>query len=524
VTIVLERRLANFRAGRSTTAAGGPSPAAQIHRERLVAAGAERLAAEVDGELVRTAAGAFVRVEGRGDVVPIDRERLARLPGQPPPGAPLVCLDTETTGLATAAGTLAFLIGLGWWEGTRFRQVQLLLPDQADEPALLNELRAHIPAAAWLVTYNGRGFDWPLLVARYRMARAGAPVHAGHLDLLPLVRRLFRHRMPDARLQTAETELLGHRRNRDVEGWEIPARYLQFLRDGEPARLIEVVRHNDEDVGSLARLLAHVDERLADPLIRRSAPAGDLAGLARAFSADRRYAEALDCIDAAIAAGPVPPSASPSAPPIVRAEPHLVHEDIEPWWSPRRRPDFGGRYGREGSGSAWRSAAPNRLDAGWTPVRLAMERARLLRHLGRDTESEDAWLGVADVGGMLAALAWIEIAKIREHRRRDPEAALAASLAALRLIERRRFLGRPDGRLERDLVRRAARLRRRIARCATGPAARDRSREAVPARDRLTACAFAPPVEAGWGRADPERSVAAWIVEGHGDPPHDRSQ
>ena len=39
-----------------------------------------------------------------------------RLPGQPPPGAPLVCLDTETTGLATAAGTVAWLIGLGWWE------------------------------------------------------------------------------------------------------------------------------------------------------------------------------------------------------------------------------------------------------------------------------------------------------------------------------------------------------------------------------------------------------------------------
>ena len=77
-------------------------------------------------------------------VLPIDRERLARLPGQPPPDAPLVCLDTETTGLATAAGTVAFLVGLGWWEGDRFRQVQLLLPDHADEPALArHDRRAH---------------------------------------------------------------------------------------------------------------------------------------------------------------------------------------------------------------------------------------------------------------------------------------------------------------------------------------------------------------------------------------------
>ena len=55
----------------------------------------------------------------------------------PPPERPLVCLDTETTGLATAAGTVAFLIGLGWWEDDRFRQVQLLLPDHPAEPGLL---------------------------------------------------------------------------------------------------------------------------------------------------------------------------------------------------------------------------------------------------------------------------------------------------------------------------------------------------------------------------------------------------
>ena len=108
----------------------------------------------------------------RGAVDPAARGSRAAggLPGQPPADAPLLCLDTETTGLATAAGTLAFLVGLGWWDGSRFRQLQLLLPDHADEPALLEELARHIPRDGWLVTYNGRGFDWPLLVARYRMA------------------------------------------------------------------------------------------------------------------------------------------------------------------------------------------------------------------------------------------------------------------------------------------------------------------------------------------------------------------
>ena len=47
-------------------------------------------------------------------VIPIDRRSLAALPFGVPIDAPLVCLDLETTGLATAAGTLAFIVGLGY--------------------------------------------------------------------------------------------------------------------------------------------------------------------------------------------------------------------------------------------------------------------------------------------------------------------------------------------------------------------------------------------------------------------------
>jgi len=481
VTITLERRLANFRAG-----AGASIANLAADRARTVAIGAERLAAEVDGELVRTATGSFVRVERPSTVIAIDRERLATLPGQPGVGVPLICLDTETTGLATASGTLAFLIGLGWWQQSRFRQVQLLLPDHADEPGFLDELRRHIPGEGWLVTYNGRGFDWPLLEARYRMIRAGPPAHRGHLDLLPLVRRLFRHRMPDARLQTAEGHLLGLTRRHDVAGWEIPARYLQFLRDGDPALLLAVVRHNHEDVRSLARLLTHVEQGFGDPVARRTAPPGDLAGLARWFAADGRFAEALDCVESALrspgpeVAGPDEAHLNPAHPAI--REPIRVRDEDEAWWSPRRRPDFGGRAVGEDPWSTWRSASMDRLDATWTEDRLVADRARLLRRLGRLRESEAAWLGLADRGGLLGALAWVEIAKVREHHRHDPEAAMAATLAALRFAERARMLGRPHGRLERDLARRATRLRRRIARRhghgpAVGPARQPPPRE-----------------------------------------------
>src|SRR6185369_1102509 len=403
-----------------------------------------------DGELVRTARGSFVRIEAPSTLLPVDRARLATLPGQPPADAPLLCLDTETTGLATAAGTLAFLVGLGWWEGSRFRQVQLLLPDHADEPALLAELARHVRTGGWLVTYNGRGFDWPLIVARYRLAREAPPVHGGHLDLLPLVRRLFRHRMTDARLATVESALLGVRRHADVAGWEIPERYFTFLRDGEPGPLIDVVRHNDEDVRSLARLLVHVDRGYADREAWAAAPAGDLAGLSRAFARDGRHEEALACIDAGLARFdaareplrtlPAPDhlpghrAAEAAATWPVEPAPRHIRADDEPWWSPRQRPDFGGRPDRYPRPDSWVAADPARRDATWTVARASAERARLLRRLGRHAEAEGAWLGLTAGGGTLAVLAWIEVAKAREHRLGDLEGALAAAVLAIRAI------------------------------------------------------------------------------------------
>jgi len=266
-----------------------------------------------------------------------------------------------------------------------------------------------------------------------------------------------------------------------VPGWEIPARYLQFLRDGEPARLIEIVRHNDEDVRSLGRLLALVESRFGDAASRHEADPGDLAGLARSFSAERRFHEALECLDAAIVARTRERSPVEPVPVAPGRELRTVREEADDWWSPRRRPDFGGRFGRSGGADSWRTASPDRLETRWTGPRLVADRARLLRRVGRHVEAEAAWIQVADQGGTLGALAWIEVAKLREHQRHDPEAALAATMAALRQVERARIVGRGTLRLERDLVRRSSRLRRRIARGPGAPGVRNPRRVEEPA-------------------------------------------
>jgi hypothetical protein len=458
VATPLERRLANFRRAVERAAPGPRDGRLGIVPPRQPPELAEALGQAVDGEVVRTAGGTFLRIEAPAISIPIDRDRLARLPRQPPPDVPLLCLDTETTGLATAAGTLAFLIGLGWWDGDRFRQLQLLMPDQSDERALLAELAERIPAAAWLVTYNGRGFDWPLLTTRFRMAGQGAPVHAGHLDLLPLVRRVFRHRMLDARLRTVEDSLLGIERHEDVEGWEIPGRYLDFLRGGSPLPLVAVARHNAQDVIALARLLAHVDGSYGDPERWADAPHGDLCGLARAFARERRLEEALAALDLALR------GAAPEPDPFARRPLPATDGDADDgWWQPRRRPDFGGRP-RVGDRLRTTLDTADRLADPWTAERIGVERARILRRLGRYDDAAAAWIAIADGGGTRAILAWIEVAKLREHRLADPVGAFDAVRAGWRHAERSRRLGRPFVRAEGDLILRGRRLRERLDR------------------------------------------------------------
>lgn len=482
--VTRERRLANLRA--TLARPGGPPAGPDQPPARAPFAGrhspllAAKLAAALGADVAETPSGTLVRRVLPPVPIPLDRQRLARLPGQPPPDAPLVCLDTETTGLSTAAGTLAFLVGLARWDGDEFRQTQLLLPDHADEAALLAELSAWITPDAWLVTYNGRGFDWPLIEARYRLAGRAAPPHAGHLDLLPFVRRVFRHRMEDARLRTVEGELLGISRIGDVEGWEIPGIYLDVLRGGPVEPLAGVVIHNEKDVRSLGLLLAHVERRYAERGARHAAPRGDLAGLARAYGRELRHEEALDCLDDALAAAaPVrdPFGRSPVRPVLIR---ETAEDERDAWWAPRNRPHFGGSTPRSGwrgplangrggplgsapDSGAWESAAGR-----WTDERLAAERARVLKRLGRWAEAAEAWQTAAAAGGGLGAVAWIEFAKLREHRLDDPAGALAATRAAWRLLERSRALGRPHPRLETDLSRRGRRLADRLRR--RGPA------------------------------------------------------
>ena len=170
-------------------------------------------------------------------------------------------LDTETTGLSGGAGTVAFLVGVGYVEGDALVIEQLMLREYADEPALLDRLGRRMADFDSVCTFNGRNFDMPLLETRFTMNRMREQWRAlENLDLLYPSRRAWKLRLGSCRLCNIESEILGMPREDDLPGSEVPARFFQFLKTGEEALLEDIVRHNRQDIATLAKLLVRLCE------------------------------------------------------------------------------------------------------------------------------------------------------------------------------------------------------------------------------------------------------------------------
>lgn len=196
------------------------------------------------------------------------------MPGQslPAPGR-LLFLDTETSGLAGGAGTIAFMVGVLRLSGDAVVCRQYLLTGFAGEAAMYRAIAAEAAEVEAVVTYNGKSFDGPLLRDRACLLRQPSPLaDLGHLDLLHPGRRLFGRVWPDCRLATAEAELLGFRRAGDLPGSEAPMAWFGFVHRGDWRPLAGVLEHNHHDLVSLARLLPCLVRGYADPLAHGAEP------------------------------------------------------------------------------------------------------------------------------------------------------------------------------------------------------------------------------------------------------------
>ncbi|MFQ6109300.1 MAG: ribonuclease H-like domain-containing protein [Candidatus Aminicenantales bacterium] len=163
-------------------------------------------------------------------------------------------IDLETTGLSGGTGVVPFLVGMGYYSDEKFWITQFFLGDLAEEERMIAELSQFFSQMNFqsLVTYNGKGFDLPLLETRFILHRQPFPLSSlPHLDFLYSARSLWRHKHLSCQLFHLSREVVEADRSEDIPSAEIPWRYFQYLKTGNFDLMEPVLYHNQEDILSL---------------------------------------------------------------------------------------------------------------------------------------------------------------------------------------------------------------------------------------------------------------------------------
>ncbi len=231
----------------------------------------------------------------------VTREQLMRIDKGFDPAATdvrrFLFLDTETTGLGMGAGTVAFLLGLGFVDGDDFVVRQLLMRDYPEEPLLLQHYFDLLPRFDAFVTFNGKSFDLPLLQNRLIMHRMRDTAAKPHLDLLYPTRRVWRMRLKDCTLGNIERQVLGCGREDDLPGSLVPERFFHYLKVGDFSLLEDVLRHNLLDIITLGKLLVALARVFDQP--EQQSFAEDIFSAGRSLARDGQRGLARRCFQVA---------------------------------------------------------------------------------------------------------------------------------------------------------------------------------------------------------------------------------
>ncbi len=207
-------------------------------------------------------------------------------------------LDTETTGLSHGAGTVAFLVGVGVIEAGELVVRQYMMRDYDEEAFVLRRVQRDLSRCQVLVTYNGRSFDIPLLETRFIMQRMPLDTsEIPHADLLHTARRVWKLRLKRCTLSYLEELIFHEPREDDLPGAEVPQRYFDYLKRRDFSLLEDILRHNAQDIASLARLLFVLGRLHENPLSAEHLQ--DIYSLGRVYEKRGNLQKARMCYRAA---------------------------------------------------------------------------------------------------------------------------------------------------------------------------------------------------------------------------------
>jgi uncharacterized protein YprB with RNaseH-like and TPR domain len=210
-------------------------------------------------------------------------------------------VDTETTGLSGGTGTFAFMIGAGFFEGETFHIHQWFMRDFSEEKASLSLFGKWLESFQYLVTFNGRNYDVPLLETRFILARTPSGIRGmPNFDLLFPSRKIWKGAYENCRLVTLESKLLGMEREDDIASEFIPYLYFDYLRTGDAQKIHRVFYHNQMDILAMVGLTGRIHLVYHDPQAARPRKGIEHFALGRLFWDHGHPEKALDCFEVAL--------------------------------------------------------------------------------------------------------------------------------------------------------------------------------------------------------------------------------
>jgi hypothetical protein len=210
-------------------------------------------------------------------------------------------LDTETTGLTGGTGTFVFMVGVGFFEKDEFHIQQLFMRDYSEESASLSILNRLLESYQFLITFNGRYYDVPLLETRFILSRMSSKIREmPNFDLLYPSRKIWKGVYENCRLVTLESRLLGMERVDDIPSEYIPTLYFDYLRTGNAMNIHRVFYHNQMDILAMVALTGRIHLVYHDPHAARPRKGVEHFALGRLFWDHGFFDKAIPCFEIAL--------------------------------------------------------------------------------------------------------------------------------------------------------------------------------------------------------------------------------
>jgi hypothetical protein len=210
-------------------------------------------------------------------------------------------LDTETTGLTGGTGTFVFMVGLGFFQQDGFLIQQFFMRDYSEERASLLLMRDLLESFQFLVTFNGRHYDIPLLETRFILSRIASKIkEMPNFDLLYPSRKIWKGAYENCRLVTLESKLLGMERSDDIPSEWIPSLYFDYIQTGDARKIHRVFYHNQMDILSMVALSGRIHLIYHDPQAAQPRKGIEHFSLGRLFWDHGYHEKAIPCFEIAL--------------------------------------------------------------------------------------------------------------------------------------------------------------------------------------------------------------------------------